>query len=381
MSGRTAAEPNDRWLTYDLTDADARAFYRHHVWHHPSARSLVAGFAAMVPIIVGLFFLLPVVREASSAPGWTDAAAGACAGLLVYALFLWRWPSQLAHAAAKVPGFIGPHWIDLNEQGLTSATHGGAATYDWTGIDRIDATPSVILLYSSRIQAVIVPRRAFRTTAEVESFVAAARAFRDAASSMPAARARAGTPPEPAAGGFSARYALTEADVRACQLHQQFRGRGQRIRTIVLLLAMGGAGALAYGYLGFLAGAATGGLLFLVVFPWLGRRRASRIPGYLGERTVTITPEFVHAWSAGLAEGRIGWAAVTSLDATQDHFFIYTGPQRAVTVPRRAFASEEAAEQFLSQARAWKAAAPAGASRDSFAAEVVTRHVPTEGSR
>ncbi len=85
--------------------------------------------------------------------------------------------------------------------------------------------------------------------------------------------------------------------------------------------------------------------------------------GVLGEHTVALAPEALHERTA-VNDSKASWSGIFRIDATRTHLFIFTQPNAAHVIPRRAFPTAEAAEQFLSTARAYHSAAtsPATAS-------------------
>jgi YcxB-like protein len=92
------------------------------------------------------------------------------------------------------------------------------------------------------------------------------------------------------------------------------------------------------------------------------RRRAHRLcretAGATGEWLLEITSDGLFC-SAELGESTIKWPAYTHVFGTSEHIYLYRGPQRAIIIPRRAFASPEEAEAFLQAAQEWHAAATA----------------------
>jgi hypothetical protein len=80
--------------------------------------------------------------------------------------------------------------------------------------------------------------------------------------------------------------------------------------------------------------------------------------GILGEHTITLTPEALRERTA-VNEGTAAWKGIYRIDANASYLFIYLQPEMAHVIPRRAFPTPEAAEEFLATARAYYAAAVA----------------------
>jgi hypothetical protein len=94
---------------------------------------------------------------------------------------------------------------------------------------------------------------------------------------------------------------------------------------------------------------------------WIVQFRAYRNTdrnGVLGEHTITLTPEALHERTA-VNDSKASWRGIYRIDATPTHLFIFTQPNAAHVIPRRAFPTTNAAEHFLSMARGYHEAATA----------------------
>jgi hypothetical protein len=92
---------------------------------------------------------------------------------------------------------------------------------------------------------------------------------------------------------------------------------------------------------------------------WIARFRADHTTernGVLGEHTITLAAEGLHERTA-VNDSKASWRGIFRVDATPTHLFIFTQPNAAFVIPRRAFPTTEAAEQFFSTARAYHQAA------------------------
>lgn len=88
---------------------------------------------------------------------------------------------------------------------------------------------------------------------------------------------------------------------------------------------------------------------------WIAQFRAfhnTERNGVLGEHTITLTPEALHERTA-VNDSKASWSGIFRTDATPTHIFIFTQPNAAYVIPRRAFPTPKAAEQFFSTARAY----------------------------
>jgi hypothetical protein len=122
---------------------------------------------------------------------------------------------------------------------------------------------------------------------------------------------------------------------------------GQALPVVLILTALGGIFA---------------GVLYPLAFRWIVRRTAKRFArenlDAVGERTFECSPERV-SWTWTSGESTQKWTAFQRIVGTPEYVYLYFGRHRAFIVPRRAFASPEAAESFLQKAIDWHRAATA----------------------
>ena len=67
-------------------------------------------------------------------------------------------------------GQLGAHTISLNEEGLVESTAVGESRTSWAGVNRVEQDEKYIYIYTAPHAALIVPRRAFHSSQEAESF-------------------------------------------------------------------------------------------------------------------------------------------------------------------------------------------------------------------
>ena len=78
--------------------------------------------------------------------------------------------------------------------------------------------------------------------------------------------------------------------------------------------------------------------------------RPSERGSLLGEQTVELTDSSFICRSLGHA-CEVAWPSIHAIEETDQHFFFFTDRVAGAIVPKRAFASTEAAERFASRAR------------------------------
>lgn len=168
-------------------------------------------------------------------------------------------------------------------------------------------------------------------------------------------------------------FNIEVSDMKAFQRHHRRVSKYFRRLRIVLLLFMCGLsldaairteGAEGFRVLFFfimLGIMLTVYLALWFIFQWLLQFRAWKDGarhGILGEHTITLTPEALRERTA-VNDATAAWRGICRIDATASHLFIYLQPEMAHVIPRRAFPTPAAAEEFLATAQAYHAAAEA----------------------
>jgi hypothetical protein len=167
-------------------------------------------------------------------------------------------------------------------------------------------------------------------------------------------------------------YNLEVADMKAFQrYHRTISPQVRRVRIFVLVILCASsldsalrhqAGSVGFRIVYFFVML---GLMLVIVAAitlvanWIVQFRAydnTDRHGVLGEHTIALTAEALHERTA-VNESKASWSGIFRIDATPTHLFIYTQPNAALVIPRRAFPTAEAAEQFLSTARTYHDAA------------------------
>jgi hypothetical protein len=87
------------------------------------------------------------------------------------------------------------------------------------------------------------------------------------------------------------------------------------------------------------------------------RQQALADPSSTAPRSVVISPHGLASWGAGAEQAQITWAQVKKVDTGRDHIFLQWKQENALAIPRRCFATQGEAEEFLARAREWLQAA------------------------
>lgn len=78
-------------------------------------------------------------------------------------------------------GQIGKHKVVLSDAGLVESTAVNESSTTWQGLDRIEQNTDYLFVYVGPIQAIIIPKRAFKDAAATEAFVEFIRTKKQAA--------------------------------------------------------------------------------------------------------------------------------------------------------------------------------------------------------
>ncbi|HEX6624157.1 MAG TPA: YcxB family protein [Pyrinomonadaceae bacterium] len=79
-------------------------------------------------------------------------------------------------------GQLGVHRIALTETGLVERTAVGESRVTWAGVDRVEQNEEYVFIYTAPSAAHIIPKRAFGSPREAESFYRLAGVSKEAAS-------------------------------------------------------------------------------------------------------------------------------------------------------------------------------------------------------
>lgn len=168
--------------TYELTRDDLAAFFEYHQRSSPAARRqrmgcLVVAFCALMILPVGILLTTDKPLPKTAIDIWPLLL-----GPLLFALFAipyLRWRTRQMSNRLLSEGqnkeFYGECELEAGEDALTETRPSGATTRNWTSVERVVTTPSHLFVYTSGIEAYVVPRRAFPNDSEFTAFVDAIR--------------------------------------------------------------------------------------------------------------------------------------------------------------------------------------------------------------
>jgi hypothetical protein len=164
-------------VEYEITPDDLFAFQWRAAYRSPIVRRARRKVYIYVFLTLLLFSLLPAI-------GYDGFVISRANFLLiaitfpVVALIFWlldrrqtrRAILELLKEEKPGKGQLGAHKVTLGEAGLVEGTAVGESRTSWAGVDRVEQNQDYIFIYTAPIAAHIIPRRAFSSLQEAESF-------------------------------------------------------------------------------------------------------------------------------------------------------------------------------------------------------------------
>jgi hypothetical protein len=147
-------------IEFRIEEGDIGAFLDHHSQYSGAFREIrrrqLYGYGILF-VIFGLVF-------------WAfDETAVAIAFLVLGPVWVAWWPTRARRLArqqaapfypsAPNPIFEGPHVLRLDDAGLFYAAPGTETRTSYASIQHVELTPDQLLVYTSPVQAIVVPRQ------------------------------------------------------------------------------------------------------------------------------------------------------------------------------------------------------------------------------
>ena len=164
--------------SYELTADDLMAFVQFHLAQSPNARRQRIG-CSLIAFVVML--LLPGLILLTSEKPFLQTARDIWPLLLGPLLFLtfvfpyikWRTGnlSKRMLSEGSNAGFYGECSLSLDADGIRESKTSGDTVRKWSAVEKIIVTQEYIFIYTSGIEAFVVPRRAFSSSTDFNAFV------------------------------------------------------------------------------------------------------------------------------------------------------------------------------------------------------------------
>ena len=175
-------------IEYELTKDDLYAFQWRSAF--TSSRARRQGWKPYAFLFI--FLLLVCVLQSYGPDGFNFSLLNFAVLLVCFpivALATWlstritvrRFINKTLKEERPEKGQLGKHKVVLTDTGLVESTAVNESSRTWAGIDRIEQDSNYIFVYVAPIQAIIIPKRAFRDLSAIEAFVDFIRAKKQAA--------------------------------------------------------------------------------------------------------------------------------------------------------------------------------------------------------
>ena len=160
-------------ISYDLFPDDLAAFIEVHQRTSPAARKQRLGclgttLVALLILPLGMLLTTDKPRLQTAIDIWPLFLAPIF--LAGFALPYVRWRTkQLSRrllSEGKNAGIYGECELAIDADGLTESRPSGYTVRKWSSVEQISMTPQHLFVYTSGIEAFVVPRRAFETESE-----------------------------------------------------------------------------------------------------------------------------------------------------------------------------------------------------------------------
>jgi len=89
-----------------------------------------------------------------------------------------------AYSATKSKGVLGKHTITIDPSGVTEKGSVSESKNTWSGVEKIEDDTQYIYIFTGPLQAQVIPKRAFRSNEESQTFLEAAKTFFSQASNL-----------------------------------------------------------------------------------------------------------------------------------------------------------------------------------------------------
>ncbi|HSE31888.1 MAG TPA: YcxB family protein [Pyrinomonadaceae bacterium] len=165
-------------IDYDLTAEDAAAFSVYNFRTSPRFKRRLRISQAM-----GVFATLII---AVVWPNWTIIDR-LIFTVLLFLLFVFGYPlyyrwairrnALKTYSAAKSKSVLGEYTVIIESAGLTEKGSVSESKVAWSGVEKIENDNQYIYIFTSPLQAHVIPKRAFRNNEESQTFLETAKRF------------------------------------------------------------------------------------------------------------------------------------------------------------------------------------------------------------
>ena len=164
--------------SYNLSSNDLVAFVQFHSAQSPTVRRqrygcLVIAFLVMLlfPTFILLTNDMPLLETAQNI--WPLLLSPPLFLLVVIPYIKWRSRnlSKRMLEEGRNLGFYGDCTLSLETDGIHESKSSGETVRNWSSVEKIVVAPKHLFIYTSGIEAFVVPRRAFTSDVDFNSYI------------------------------------------------------------------------------------------------------------------------------------------------------------------------------------------------------------------
>lgn len=164
--------------SYELTADDLAAFVEFHQQASPAARNqrlgcFIVALIALLVLPVGIVLTTDEPRLQTAIDIWPLLLGPIFFALFAFPYIRWR-TRQLSRRLLREgqnSGFYGKCELIVADDGLTELRPAGSTMRKWSSVERVVTTARHLFVYTSGIEAFVVPRHAFDTQDDFDAFV------------------------------------------------------------------------------------------------------------------------------------------------------------------------------------------------------------------
>ena len=163
---------------YELTRDDLVAFIEYHQRSSPAVRRQRIGcfagaFCALMALPAAILITSDKPLVETAVDIWPLLAGPILFAIVAAPYIRWRTRQMSKRLLSEGGnnGFYGRCELEAGPDALTETRPSGSTIRNWTSVERIVVAPSHLFVYTSAIEAYVVPRRAFSTELEFNAFV------------------------------------------------------------------------------------------------------------------------------------------------------------------------------------------------------------------
>ena len=174
----TESHLNKMKASYELKRDDLAAFIEYHQRSSPAARQqrigcLAVALGALMVLPGGILLTTdkPVLETALDI--WPLLLGPVLFATLAIPYIRWRTRQMTTRLLSEGQNkeFYGQCELEAGPESLTETRPSGSTIRNWSSVERVAITPSHLFIYTSGIEAYVVPRRAFPDEATFSTFL------------------------------------------------------------------------------------------------------------------------------------------------------------------------------------------------------------------